>query len=176
MKIKNRIYKPVKTLVTKKDIGELLDSLYGIGLTNFRKEDIIEDMKYFSSEEDIYLIFDAQGVYGDIDIIPKSYTYRETVDRLTFLRLAAEPVNYLKISTDPGFEDVLSKLEIGTFFILVNTKKDSVFYGEEVFTSVSNRIESRIHEDVFNLYLFNKDFQPSDKIYRNNTVFYPTQW
>lgn len=133
-------------------------------------------MNYFSSEENICLIFDAQGIYGSIDVVPKLYSDRETVDRLTFLRLASEPVNYLKISTDLGFEEVLSKLEIGTFFILVNTKKDSTFYGEEVFTSVSNRIESRIHEDVFNLYLFSKDFQPSDKIYRNNTVFYPTQW
>ena len=179
MKIKKKIYKPVRTLVTKEDVGELLDALSYIGFKDFYEDDIVDEIEYFF--ESSYLVFDAKGCYGNINVIPDSYEDREIVDRNTFLSLATQPTEYAIIETNPGFRNKIAKLDIGTFFILKNADKNHLCYGAEEFVRVSKRtgrIRYNIHEDVFSgYYSFNGIIEDrEDSIYRNKEVYYPMHW
>lgn len=179
MKIKKKISKPVRTLVTKEDVGELLYALSKIGFIGLYDDDIIDEMGDFLG--DSYLIFDSRGCYGNVDVIPDSYEDREIVDRDTFLSLATQPTKYAIIETNPGFRNEIAKLDIGTFFILKNADKNHPCYGAEEFVRVSkrtDRIRYNIHEDVFSgYYSFNGIIEDrEDSIYRNKEVYYPMQW
>lgn len=179
MKIKKKISKPVRTLVTKEDVGELLDALSDIGFRDVYEDDIVDEMENFC--EDSYLIFDVKGHYGNIDVIPKSYKDRVIVDRDTFLSLAMLPTKYPVIETNPGFRNKIAKLDIGTFFILKNADKNHPCYGAEEFVCVSKRTgrtRYNIYEDVFGgYYSFNGIIEDrEDSIYRNKEVYYPMQW
>lgn len=178
MKIKKKISKPVRTLVTKEDVGELLDALSDIGFRDVYEDDIVDEMENFC--EDSYLIFDVKGHYGNIDVIPKSYKDRVIVDRDTFLSLAMLPTKYPVIETNPGFRDEIAKLNIGTFFILKNTNENHPYYEEEDFVCISERVgRSRyeIYDDIFNQYASGGLIKSNeDSIYRNKKVYYPRQW
>lgn len=178
MKIKKKPSKPVRTLVTEEDVGELLKALSDIGFEDIYKDDIIDEMKNFC--EDSYLIFDAKGHYGNVDVIPGSYEDREIVDRHIFLSLAMQPTKYPIIETNPGFRDKIAKLNIGTFFILKNADENNPHYEEEHFVCISERVGKtryKIYEDVFNGYVFNGVIENGeDSIYRNKKVYYPMQW
>lgn len=178
MKIKNKPSGPVRTLVTKEDVGELLDSLSNIGFEDIYRDDIIDEMDSFC--ENSYLIFDAKGHYGNIDVIPESYEDREIVDRHTFLSLAIKPTEYLLIETTPGFRNEIAKLKVGTFFILKNADKNHSYCGEENFICISERdgrIRYKIYEDVFYGYAFDGLIEGGqDSVYRNQKVYYPIQW
>lgn len=178
MKIKKKPSKPVKTLVTEEDVGELLDALSDIGFVDLYRDDIIDEMEGFC--EDSYLIFDAKGHYGNIDVIPGSYEDREIVDRHTFLSLAMRPTKYPIIETNPGFRDEIAKLNIGTFFILKNADENHPYYEAENFVCISERAGKtryNIYEDVFNGYAFDGFIENGeDPIYRNKKVYYPMQW
>lgn len=178
MKIKKKISKPVRTLVTKEDVGELLNALSDIGFEDIYEDDIIDEMEGFC--EDSYLIFDAKGHYGNIDVIPDNCEDREIVDRHTFLSLAMWPTKYPIIETKPGFRDEIAKLNIGTFFTLKNADKNHPFYEAEEFVCVSKRtgrIRYNIYDDVFSYYSFDNIIKDrEDSIYRNKEVYYPMQW
>lgn len=178
MKIKKKPSKPVRTLVTEEDVGELLDALSNIGFEDIYRDDIIDEMEGFC--EDSYLIFDAKGHYGNIDVIPESYEDREIVDRHTFLSLSMQPTKYPIIETNPGFRDKIAKLNIGTFFILKNADENHPYYETENFVCVSERAGKtryKIYEDVFNGYAFDGLIESNeDPIYRNKKVYYPMQW
>lgn len=178
MKIKKKISKPVRTLVTEEDVVELLYALSDIGFEDIYKDDIIDKIEYFC--EDSYLIFDAKGHYGNIDVIPESYEDREIVDRDIFLSLATQPTKYAIIETNPGFRNEIAKLDIGTFFTLKNADKNHPFYEAEEFVCVSKRtgrIRYNIYDDVFSYYPFNNIIKDrEDSIYRNKEVYYPMQW
>lgn len=178
MKIKKKISKPVRTLVTKEDVGELLDALSDIGFRDVYEDDIVDEMESFY--KDSYLIFDAKGHYGNIDVIPESYEDRVIVDRGTFLYLAMLPTKYPIIETNPGFRDEIAKLNIGTFFILKNTNENHPYYEKESFVCISERAERsryKIDDDVFNQYAFCGLIKSNkDSIYRNKEVYYPMQW
>lgn len=47
MKIKNKPSGPVRTLVTKEDVGELLEALSNIGFEDIYKDDIVDEMDSF---------------------------------------------------------------------------------------------------------------------------------
>lgn len=162
--------KSIKISFSKYRIDKLIDGLQSIGIKCPRKEDLLMIDKLV--EGPLFLVFDMNGIYGEVGLVKESNARILVDDINKFLELAKIPTKYPIINIDSDFRKELMDLNVGDFAVLSKNSKDGIC--KNVFVRV---LEQK--DDLFNLHdafygmklsLSVKDFD--DPIYKNKAIYY----
>lgn len=169
--------KSIKISFSKYRIDKLIDGLQSIGIKCPRKEDLLMIDKLV--EGPLFLVFDMNGIYGEVGLVKESNARILVDDINKFLELAKIPTKYPIINIDSDFRKELMDLNVGDFAVL-KKYRDDPDSNEHVFIRVSKQTDNHfeLYDDAFDgaaLWGCVKNGF-DDPIYKNDSVYYPVQW